>query len=46
MRRAALHAARPHAAALIADRVINATRITRYSLLVTNHVDYPSLSTH
>ena len=47
MRCAALRAARPDAAALIADRVIHAAHShTRYSLLVTNHVDYPSLSTH
>jgi len=47
MRRAARHAARPDAAALIADRVIHAAHShTRYSLLVTNHVDTPSLSTH
>jgi UDP-N-acetylglucosamine:LPS N-acetylglucosamine transferase len=46
MRRAALQAARPHAAALIADRMIDASRsLTRYSLLVANHVDHPSLST-
>jgi processive 1,2-diacylglycerol beta-glucosyltransferase len=43
---AALQAARPHAAALIANCVINTSRsLTRYSLLVTDHVDRPSLST-
>ena len=46
MHRAAQQAARPQAAALIAERVIDATRFTHYSVLVTNHVDYPSLSTH
>jgi processive 1,2-diacylglycerol beta-glucosyltransferase len=44
---AARQAARPHAAALIADRVINVwPSLTRYSLVVTHHVDYPSLSTN
>jgi processive 1,2-diacylglycerol beta-glucosyltransferase len=46
LRRAALQAARPDAAAHIAERIIHLTRLpARYSLLVTNHVDYPSLST-
>jgi processive 1,2-diacylglycerol beta-glucosyltransferase len=47
MHHAALQAARPDAAALIANRVIHAARSnTCYSLLVTNHVDYPPVSTH
>jgi processive 1,2-diacylglycerol beta-glucosyltransferase len=46
MRRAARQAARPNAAALIADRIVSSARsFTRYSLLVADHVDYPSLST-
>ena len=46
LRRAALHAARPRAAALVADRVINLSRsFTEYALPGTDHVDYPSLST-
>lgn len=46
MREAALHAARPNAAALIADRIVNSARsLTRYSLLMAEHVDHPSLST-
>jgi len=45
MRRAALRAARPNAASLIADRIVVTARApARYSLLVTDHVDYPSLS--
>jgi UDP-N-acetylglucosamine:LPS N-acetylglucosamine transferase len=45
MRDAALQAARPDAATRIADRVIHtACSATRYSRLVTDHVDYPSLS--
>jgi processive 1,2-diacylglycerol beta-glucosyltransferase len=45
MRRAAQQAARPQAAALIADRVISSARFTRYALPVVHHVDHPSLST-
>ncbi len=46
MQRAAHRAARPNAASLIADRVIDASRsLTRYSFLVKPHVDHPSLST-
>jgi processive 1,2-diacylglycerol beta-glucosyltransferase len=46
LRGQARQAARPHAAALIAEHVIATSRsFTRHSLLVTNHVDYPSLST-
>jgi processive 1,2-diacylglycerol beta-glucosyltransferase len=44
MRNAALRAARPNAAAFVVDRVINLASVTHYSLLVTNHVDRPSLS--
>jgi processive 1,2-diacylglycerol beta-glucosyltransferase len=45
MRRAARRAARPNAAALIAERVSNRSPLTHYALLVTPHVDHPSLST-
>ena len=45
MRDAARHAARPNAAALIADRVINAASFTQYAVRMTHHVDHPSLST-
>jgi hypothetical protein len=45
LRYAAREAARPNAATLIAERIINLTRFTPYALLVTI-VDYPSLSTH
>ncbi len=46
LRQAGLRAACPNAAALIAEHVIHTARsLTRYSLLVTHHVDYPSLST-
>ena len=45
MRRAALRAARPYAASLIADRIVVTERSpARYSLRVTDHVDHPSLS--
>jgi processive 1,2-diacylglycerol beta-glucosyltransferase len=45
MRHAALRAARPNAASLIAERIaVMARSPARYSLLVTDHVDYPSLS--
>jgi processive 1,2-diacylglycerol beta-glucosyltransferase len=45
MRRAALRAARPYAASLIADRIVVTVRSpARYSLLVADHVDHPSLS--
>ncbi len=44
---AARQAARPHAAALIADGIINLwSSLTRYALLVTDYVDYPPLSTN
>jgi processive 1,2-diacylglycerol beta-glucosyltransferase len=46
MRRAAQQVSRPNAAALIANRIIDASHsLARYSFLVTDHVDYPSLST-
>jgi processive 1,2-diacylglycerol beta-glucosyltransferase len=45
MRDAARRAARPAAASVIAARVLDTAPLTRYSLLVTNHVDHPSLST-
>jgi processive 1,2-diacylglycerol beta-glucosyltransferase len=45
MRHAAQRAARPQAAAFIADRVTSGARFTRYPILVTQHVDHPSLST-
>ncbi len=45
MRRAAQQTARPHAAILIADRVMSLARFTRYTVPVMNHVDHPSLST-
>ncbi len=45
MRRAARQAARPNAAALIADQTIKAAALTQYALRITHHVDYPSLST-
>jgi processive 1,2-diacylglycerol beta-glucosyltransferase len=45
MRRAARQAARPNAASLIANYVVNTAPLTHYALLVTNHVDHPSLST-
>jgi processive 1,2-diacylglycerol beta-glucosyltransferase len=45
MRRAALRAARPTAASLIAERIADLARSpARYALPVANHVDYPSLS--
>jgi processive 1,2-diacylglycerol beta-glucosyltransferase len=45
MRYAALHAARPHAASLIADRILNRAAVTPYALRTTPYVDTPSLST-
>jgi processive 1,2-diacylglycerol beta-glucosyltransferase len=46
MRRAALCAARPHAASLVVDRVIELSgALTPHSSFSTRHVDYPSLST-
>jgi processive 1,2-diacylglycerol beta-glucosyltransferase len=45
MRCAARQAARPFAATLIADHVLNRARFTHYTLPVTKHVDRPSLST-
>ncbi len=45
MRHAAVRVARPNAASLIADHIVVAVRSpARYSLLVPDHVDYPSLS--
>jgi UDP-N-acetylglucosamine:LPS N-acetylglucosamine transferase len=44
MRQAALRAARPNAAALIADRIINIQSVTQYASRITPHVDHPSLS--
>ncbi len=44
MRYAARQAARPFAADHIADRIVDIARFTHYSLLVTTHVDRPSLS--
>jgi processive 1,2-diacylglycerol beta-glucosyltransferase len=45
MRNAARQAAHPRAALLIADHIVNIARsVTRYSSLVTQHVDYPALS--
>jgi processive 1,2-diacylglycerol beta-glucosyltransferase len=45
MRHAARQAARPQAAALVAEHVSNAAAFTRHVSRLTNHVDYPSLST-
>jgi processive 1,2-diacylglycerol beta-glucosyltransferase len=45
LQHAARQAARPNAATLVADHIINTARFPHYSLLVTNHVDRPSLST-
>lgn len=46
LRQAGLRAARPNAANLVADRVIHTARLfTHHALRLTNHVDYPSLST-
>jgi processive 1,2-diacylglycerol beta-glucosyltransferase len=45
MRCAALHAARPHAAALITDRILNRAAVTHYALRPTPYVDTPTLST-
>lgn len=46
MRSRARQAARPHAADLVADHVIHTARLlTPHALRLTNHVDYPSLST-
>jgi processive 1,2-diacylglycerol beta-glucosyltransferase len=46
MREAALQAAHPRAAAAIAERIINGPpALTRYSVLVTNHVDHSPLPT-
>jgi processive 1,2-diacylglycerol beta-glucosyltransferase len=45
MRHAALRAARPNAAVLIADRVVNLASATPYSLHITHHADQPSLLT-
>jgi processive 1,2-diacylglycerol beta-glucosyltransferase len=45
MRNAARQAAHPRAASLIVEHIVNIARsVTRYSPLVTQHVDYPSLS--
>jgi processive 1,2-diacylglycerol beta-glucosyltransferase len=45
MRRAALRAARPNAAALVAERAMSAATFTPYAVHLTHHVDHPSLST-
>jgi UDP-N-acetylglucosamine:LPS N-acetylglucosamine transferase len=45
MQAAAQRAARPQAASLIAERVSSMASLTHYALRVTNHVDYPALST-
>jgi processive 1,2-diacylglycerol beta-glucosyltransferase len=45
MRCAALRAARPQAAALVADHVVDAASFAQHVSRLTNHVDYPSLST-
>jgi processive 1,2-diacylglycerol beta-glucosyltransferase len=42
---AALYAARPDAATLIADRILNSAAVTHHAPRTTSYVDHPSLST-